>query len=56
MNRIKGLMAKLEDEYNTQLDNAQTQISAAVERVGGARFDDCNCTSASDYYITYFIC
>lgn len=26
-------MAKLEDEYNRQLDNSQTQISGAVERV-----------------------
>lgn len=27
-------MAKLEDEYNVQLDNAQEQIASAVERVG----------------------
>lgn len=26
-------MAKLEDEYNLQLDKAQTQIAEAVERV-----------------------
>nr|CEL67993.1 TPA: 41-3 antigen, putative [Neospora caninum Liverpool] len=28
----EGLMAKLEDEYNRQLDNSQIQISGAVER------------------------
>ncbi|PFH35537.1 putative blood stage antigen 41-3 precursor [Besnoitia besnoiti] len=28
----EGLMAKLEDEYNRQLDNSQLQISSAVDR------------------------